>query len=878
MPESIQELHRAGQGVWLDFIRRGFIESGALARYVRDGWITGLTSSASIFAKAVSGSTDYDEALRVIASEGARTPYDAFVRLVVDDIQHAADVLRPVYDEADGADGFVSLALPPGLEHDAKKMSDEARRLYRLVDRPNVMIEVPGTTAGVESLRTLTAEGIKINVTLLFDVAVYEQVADAYLAGLQRRIEKGWPVSDLASVASFFVSRVDTAVDAILPEDSPLRGTVAVANARVAYGRFRQIFQGPRWQQLAQAGAREQRPLWASTSTKNRAYSDLLYVEGLVARDTVNTLPETTLTTFAAHGRVDPGVVEHGVEAAAETLADARAAGIDFEALTDGLLAEGLASFSTDFGHLLDCIGDSLAAGPAGRTRHAANLSDLKPHFETRLKTVERNDVVARLWAGDYTLWKPAPREIPERLGWLTVVDEMLDAVPALQRFAVEAAEDGFETAVILGMGGSSLAPEVIQATCGAAAGALRLEVLDTTLPASIRALEERIDPERTLFIVASKSGTTVEPLAHLAYFWDKVSRGRHFIAITDPGAPLEFEARDRGFRRIFLNRTDIGGRYSALSYFGLVPAALIGADIRNLLERAHEMLLACHPCVPVADNPGAWLGTVLATAALSGRDKLTLALPEEIGAFGYWIEQLIAESTGKEGTGILPVEGEPLGPPEAYGDDRLFLAVGEHHALGALEDVGQPVVHLPYAGPEQLGGEFFRWEFAAAVAGYLLGIDPFDQPDVQAAKEATAEILREGDKAPSADTPALPDLLSQIRPGDYIAIQAYLPRTAETHIQLQAVRHSLHGRYRVATTVGFGPRFLHSTGQYHKGGRNNGIFIQVVAEDPLDLSIPGRRYTFGELSRAQALGDLRSLQAHGRRVTRITLDTLMEL
>ncbi len=878
MPESIRELYRAGQSVWLDFIRRGFIESGALTRYVQDGWITGLTSNPSIFAKAVSGSADYDEALRVIARDGDITPYAAFVRLAVDDIQQVADALRPVYDEGHGADGFVSLEVPPGLEHDAQKTADEARRLFRLVDRPNAMIKVPGTAAGIRALQDLIAEGININVTLLFDVAVYEQVADAYLTGLERRLASGQPLTDLASVASFFVSRIDTAADAALPEDSPLRGTVAIANARVAYGRFREIFRGPRWERLAEAGARVQRPLWASTSTKNRAYSDVLYIEELVAPDTVNTVPETTLTTFADHGRVDPRVVEQGLDRAAETLGEVRAQGIDLQAITDRLLTEGLAGFGADFDQLLGCIGDSLAAVPAGRPRHTAGLGDLEPRFATRLEALERNDVVARLWAGDHTLWKLKPREIPERLGWLTVVDEMLDAVPALQRFAVEAAEDGFETAVILGMGGSSLAPEVIQATCGTAAGALRLEILDTTLPASIRALEERINPERTLFIVASKSGTTVEPLALLAYFWDKVPRGRHFVAITDPGTPLETEARTRGFRRIFLNRTDIGGRYSAVSYFGLVPAALIGADIGNLLDCAHEMLHACHPCVPVADNPGAWLGAVLGTAALSGRDKLTLALPQEIGTFGYWIEQLIAESTGKEGTGILPVEGEALGAPDVYGDDRLFVALGDHDALAPLATAGQPVVHLPYGGPAQIGAEFFRWEFATSVAGYLLGIDPFDQPNVQEAKEATAEILKAEATALPPDTPALSDVLRQIRPGDYIAIQAYLPRTAEMATQLQAARHALRDRHRVATTLGYGPRFLHSTGQYHKGGPNNGIFIQVVADDPLDLRIPGQPYTFGDLSRAQALGDLQSLQAHDRRVTRVTLDQLKEL
>ena len=876
MPTAIEELRQAGQSVWLDFIRRGFLRSGGLERYVREGLVSGVTSNPSIFAKAVSGSPDYDDALHEIAQAGKAEPYDAFVQLAVDDIQLAADILRPVYDSTGGADGYVSLEVAPGIEDDTARTVAEATRLYRLVDRPNAMIKVPGTGAGIRALEDLIAAGININVTLLFNVAVYEEVARGYMAGLERRLEQGQLLAGLASVASFFVSRIDTAVETRLPADSPLRGAVAVANARVAYGRFREIFSGQRWERLAGAGARVQRPLWASTSTKNKAYSDVLYVEALIAPDTVNTMPETTLAAFADHGRVNPGAVEDGIEAAAETLRGVRSAGIDFEAVTDRLLQEGLASFGADFDNLLHCVSDSLAAVPAGRARHSANLGELAPQLEARLQTLEQNDVVGRLWAGDYTLWKPEPGQIPDRLGWLTVVDEMLDQVPLLERFAAEAADDGYDTAVLLGMGGSSLAPEVLQATSGTTAGALRLEVLDTTLPASILALEQRSDPQRTLFIVASKSGTTIEPLSHLAYFFEKIPNSRQFIAITDPGTPLADEARARQFRQLFLNRTDIGGRYSALSHFGLVPAALIGADIRGLLNRALEMLHASHACVPVHDNPGAWLGAVLGAAALAGRDKLTLVLPESIATFGYWVEQLIAESTGKEGTGILPVEGEALGSPDVYGDDRLFVALGDDDAVAPLEAAGHPVVRLPYSEPSQIGGEFFRWEFATAVAGYLLGIDPFDQPNVQEAKEATARILAGGAETP--ETPALADVLSQIRPGDYIAIQAYLPKTQGTEAELQAVRHALRDRFHVATTIGYGPRFLHSTGQYHKGGRNNGIFIQVVGEDSVDVPIPGQHYTFGELSRAQALGDLQSLQAHDRRVTRVALDELKGL
>jgi transaldolase/glucose-6-phosphate isomerase len=735
------------------------------------------------------------------------------------------------------------------------------------------MIKVPGTAEGVGAVEELIADGININITLLFDVTVYERVAEAYIAGLERRLGGQEPVDGVASVASFFVSRVDGKVDAQLAEDSPLRGRVAIANARVAYKRFAEIFAGARWQRLTDRGARVQRPLWASTGTKDPAYSDVLYVEELIAPHTVNTLPENTLRAFLDHGRVRPSIEEEMAEAE-HVLSEAEQAGIDLKKNTAELLEEGLASFGKDFQDLLAEIGNALET-PRGPW-HSAELSALAPRVEERLSRLADDEVTRRIWSRDHTLWQPEPTEIADRLGWLDVIDEMLEEAGALQKLAGGLREEGFTTAVLLGMGGSSLAPEVLHATFGSRAG-LDLKVLDTTDPAGIRDVEDALDLDGTLFIVASKSGGTLETLSHFAYFWERLPRGDHFIAITDPGSPLEALARDHGFRKIFRNTPDIGGRYSALSYFGLVPAALIGADVHALLDRAHEMLHACHYCVPVDRHPGAWLGAVLGEAALSGRDKLTLILPEEIATFGAWVEQLIAESTGKEGKGIVPVEGEPLGRPEVYGDDRLFVAIGDHEALQQLEDAGHPVVRLPYRDGLQLGGEFFRWEFAAAVAGHVLGIQPFDQPNVQEAKDATTAILKEEE----SDLPALGDLaalLGEVRQGDYISIQAYAPRAAAVETTLWDARVALRDRYRVATTVGYGPRFLHSTGQLHKGGPNTGVFIQIVGDDADDLPVPGRPFTFSRLKRAQALGDYRALQARGRRVVRVSFEQLQEV
>jgi glucose-6-phosphate isomerase len=495
-----------------------------------------------------------------------------------------------------------------------------------------------------------------------------------------------------------------------------------------------------------------------------------------------------------------------------------------------------------------------------------------------RLAAMEPERVLERIWARDHTVWRAAATEIPNRLGWIWVSDLMHARVDELEAFAMQVRAEGLRTAVLLGMGGSSLAPEMFATTFGAAEDALELIVLDTTHPATIARLTDELDLATTLFVVSSKSGTTTETTSQLAHFWDLARDGRRFAAITDPGTPLEVLARERAFREVFRNPEDIGGRYSALSFFGLVPAALIGAPIQTLLDRADEMRGRSGPPVPEPDSPAAELGAAIGEAAKAGLDKLTLLLPAEVASFGDWVEQLIAESTGKQGVGIVPVVGEAPGPLDVYGRDRLFVAVGEHAAADALQTAGHPVAHIDDGGPQALGAEIFRWELATAVAGHVLEIDPFDQPNVQEAKDATERILHEGDvEDPGFDD--LGTLLGSVREGDYVALMAYLDRTPETENALGRARLGIRDRYRVATTLGFGPRFLHSTGQLHKGGPNTGVFVQIVDDGrEIDLPIPGRDHTFGTLIDAQALGDLRSLRAHGRRVARVPLSALAEV
>ncbi len=507
---------------------------------------------------------------------------------------------------------------------------------------------------------------------------------------------------------------------------------------------------------------------------------------------------------------------------------------------------------------------------PYGRAHF--HLGPLVDGFNRACDDMLRDGVIDRIWDGDYTLWSDDPTEItqPNRLGWLEVAESMQSEVEGLHAFAAEVAAEGYQRAVLFGMGGSSLAPEVMQRTFGTKPGMLQLEVLDSTHPDAVLDLQHRLDLDRTLFIVSSKSGSTIETLSQFEYFWSLAPHGEHFVAITDGGSILQKLGVERGFRRVIVNRPDIGGRYSALSFFGLVPAALIGADIDEMLAMARGVAEECHPEEPRA-SPSAMLGITMGEAALARRDKLTLLLPEDLASFGDWVEQLLAESTGKEGKGIVPIVGEPEEPSASDGSDRLFVAIGPNASADEFEAAGHPVVQMPYIGTQQLGAEFFRWEFATAVAGQRLGINPFDQPNVQSAKDATNRILAAG-VTEADETPSIAEVLATVGPGDYIALLAYLPRNDATKSALQMLRQRLGQRHRAATTLGFGPRYLHSTGQLHKGGANNGVFLLLTDDPSGDADVPGRPFSFGRLHRAQALGDLQSLLLAKRRVAHIHL------
>ena len=901
---ALFDLEEAGTSVWLDYIRRSLMTSGELQRMIDEDAVVGMTSNPTIFEKAIGGSSDYDETLRALVDRGLSNE-DIFLNLMVEDIQMAADVLKPVYDQTKHKDGYVSIEVLPSVANDTRGTISMAHDLWDRVKRPNVMVKIPATDEGLPAIEQCIADGININITLMFSVKVYEDVARAYIRGLQRRMHEGKSV-DIASVASFFVSRVDTAVDKLLEakiaaakdqnEKAKLQnllGKAAVANAKMAYQAFGRIFNEPEFAELRAKKASVQRCLWASTGTKNPHYSDVLYVEELIGRDTVNTMPQQTMMAFKEHGEVRPSLLEN-MAGAEHVMRDLASVGIDMDKVTYDLQIDGIKLFADSITKLMEGLAkkkQELSEGSAGA--HDARLGALEGPVTAQLKQLEAGAVVRRLQEKDASLWSSdasAQNEIQERLGWLQVADHMQARIPELLALKQELVSEGFTQAVLMGMGGSSLAPEVFRQTFGAVNGALDVHVLDTTDPAAILAVREQLDLAKTVFVVASKSGTTLETLSHFRYFWQESGgNGRQFFAITDPGSQLAGEAQAKQFRRTFLNPADIGGRYSALSYFGLVPAALGGVDLNGLLDRAATMEQGCAPSVPVGENPGAWLGAVFAESAKAGRDKITILAPKPLASFGIWAEQLIAESTGKDGKGLVPVADEPLGAPDVYGKDRLFVRLTlpgddpEAARLEALSQAGHPVVTLKLRDPLGIGAEFFRWEYAIAVAGAILKIDVFNQPNVQEAKDATRTVLDKIGAGSGKPLPWSPEqgngieaevhaLLDQVKPGDYVAILAYIAPTPEHDRTLTAIRVAIRDRYRVAATVGYGPRYLHSTGQLHKGGPNTGVFLQLVGDDRRDLPIPGASYTFGVLKHAQALGDLQALRRHHRRVASVLI------
>ena len=930
----LKSLEQLGQSPWLDFIERKFLAEGQLQEMIERDGLKGMTSNPSIFEKAMGHGSNYDAGFKELAAKGDVDAQSIYEQLAIADIQHAADLLRPVYEKTNRVDGYVSLEVSPYLALRTDETIAEARRLWKAVSRrENLMVKVPGTDQGTPAIKTLIGDGMNINVTLLFSQQAYKDVAEAFIAGLENFKSAGGDVSRVASVASFFVSRIDTQIDKQIDAKrlkvggndvadlKRLRGKVAIANAKLAYQHYLSLIGSERWKTLSAAGAMPQRLLWASTGVKDKAYPDTLYVEELIGRDTVNTMPPATMDAFRDHGHGKEALTV-GVDDAREILGTAKRLGLDLDKVTHDLVEDGVKQFAKAADDLLGAVAAKRNGMLGDKLLQVSSTlpDEMGKAVEHSLDAWREGGKLRQLWARDASLW--TGKDEGKWLAWLDIVADRTADLKQLNDFQQDVKAAGFTDVLLLGMGGSSLGPEVLAETFGKRGGFPTLHVLDSTDPQQIASFEKKVTLATTLVIVSSKSGGTLEPNILKAYFWDAMQKavgegkaGEHFVAVTDPGSHMQKVAEGDKFRRIFYGDPAIGGRYSVLSNFGLVPAAAMGLDLEQFLTSAALMVRACAAGTPPLQNPGVQLGTVLGIGATTGRDKVTIVASPHIYDVGAWLEQLLAESTGKQGHGIVPIDNEPLADASHYGNDRVFAYLrlkdgpdpAQEKAIEALAKAGQPVVKVEFANTLQLGQAFFLWEFATAVAGSIIGIDAFDQPDVEASKIVTKKLTsayNDAGKLPD-ETPFLTDgaiqlfsdeknaaelskagttlaavmkaHLARLGAGDYAALLAYIERTP-AHIELlQKLRTHIRDAKKVATVAEFGPRFLHSTGQAYKGGPNSGVFTQITAQDAADLSVPGERYTFSVVKAAQARGDFDVLAERGRRALRVHITGNLE-
>jgi len=904
-------INSLGQSIWYDNIERRLLKDGQLAQLVAEEKIYGITSNPSIFEKAISSATDYDDTLQAMAWAGLNAE-QIYLRLVICDIQDAADLFLPLYAKTEAHDGYVSLEVSPLLADDTDATIHEAKALWAQVNRPNLMIKVPATKSGIPAVEALIAEGINVNVTLIFSIDRYKEVMAAYQRGLAKRKKAGFALNNIASVASFFISRIDSAVDAQLeklgtPEAGALAGKIAVDNAKLAYQAFKESFGDEGFTVLAESGAQLQRPLWASTGTKNTNYSDVLYVDELIAANSVNTVPPSTLSSLLDHASVESRIVDD-MEEAKQRLAALGQLGVDLDRVTFDLEREGVEKFKQAYLSLL-------ATFESKRHSYQNSLAGLASPVKIALAEAATQVYIGRLYDHDPSLWTQDNTqydEIRNRLGWLDLPLHQSALALELKDWAQSQLSAGFDKVFVLGMGGSSLAPEMMSLAIYPSLGehrGMNLQIIDTADPDEIAARLVGVDLAKTLVIVSSKSGSTSETNAALQYFWQKfeeagvVEIGKHFVAITDPDTSLEKIAKDKHFSKVFGSPDNVGGRFSVFTQFGLLPAATMGVDLQRLLDNGIDMVRNGTQNVPYAVNPMLMLGLVLGEAAKLGSNKLTFITEGFSSPLAPWLEQLIAESSGKAGKGILPIEAEPEISIESYQNDRIFVYLrtdgSKQQRIDQLQTANHPVLTFVIDDAYQLGAEFYRWEYATAIACARLQVNAFDQPNVQESKTiAKAKIaqfkefgkIEEGQSIWQNDQAALYGqsvegltratylaqaiqcYLDALKPGGYTAINAYLPRLPRFEKDLQAVRAKILETTSKATTLGFGPRFQHSTGQFHKGGISGGLFIQITHEPQADLMIPADDMSFGTLERAQAAGDLDALLKLGKLAVRVHL------
>ena len=832
------ELYKAGQGPWLDTISRKLLRSGMLQAYIEESGLLGVTSNPSIFQQAISQGEGYEQDIQKLLKRGASTVeiYDA---LTVSDIREACDLFLPVFKKTGGEHGFVSLEVLPNLAFNEEATVEEARRLFRLVNRPNVMIKVPATDQGVAAVRRLIGEGINVNVTLIFSQKNYKDVAGAYLDGLEIFAKKSGDLSKVHSVASVFVSRIDTDIDKQLDAKlategdaakrmllNDLKGKAAIANSKKVYQAFKDLFGSSRFQALKSQGACVQKPLWASTSCKNAAYSDLIYVETLVGKNTVNTLPQNTWEAVLAHGEIRPGSVEENIPEADAAIAGLKSLGIDIHAVCERLQKDGVKSFVNSFESLMTTLEKKRDSQMASPVKVNCSLpASLEKNAADTFAQLAKKDIHARWLAKDPTLWSndaAHQKVILNRLGWVDNCEKITGKLYEIDQLQGKLFKGKVRDIVLLGMGGSSLAAEVLSLilkkpahkVTGALQG-IRFHLLDTTDPASILKVEKIVRYPSTMFLVGSKSGSTIETRSQYQYFFDRVKKfykndenkaAERFVIITDHGSPLETLGRSKTFGGLFLNPQDIGGRYSALSFFGLVPAALLGIDVRQVLDDAQRFLEAMRATKDISKNEGIALGILLGALALKGKDKLTFWTSPELASFADWAEQLIAESTGKDGKGITPVANEMPLSLDRYGSDRVFVMLrlkGQNEKLWAarikgLKAKGFPVLDFVWSDGSNVGGEFLRWEVATSFASVVLKVNPFDEPNVTESKNITSRLLEDVKKKKALPKPGkllvakgasltpgdkkiLGAFFSQLPKNGFVSLLAYVDRSSVT-------------------------------------------------------------------------------------------------
>ncbi len=932
------QLRSLGQGVWYSNLLRGLVSSGGLRRMIEEYGVTGASVGTQALERMIRGTSVYDQDIKRLSSRGLTAKAIA-LELAREDARAGAAALEGIYKSTMASEGIVACPIPGIDQNNAESIVTEALRLRSSINQPNILFIIPATSAGLKAIERLTFEGCGVEASCIFTLDKMDEVFGAYLKGLEKRLSAGMSVKGSLATASFRLGALDSLIDGLIEQrvgqtaskDDKARlkavlGKGGLAAARLVYGRYAEVFFSGRFSKCRAKGALPMRIVWEDMHVRDQRYHALKYIDGLVMEGTISRMPLQTLLAYREHGRPAQSSI-HLTEEAKKTLSELTAFSIDMASAGRTLEDESAQRHAASCRALADAVASRIDAvgAPEGPVEGSEtfSLGGFEGAVAKSITSLDDEGFLDRLWSKDASLWKDTAGDravIKNSLGWLFVPELMNTVKGFVISFASEVRAAGFTDAVLLGMGGSSLAPIVFSRTIEAEDGYPVLHCLDSTDPDAIAAVGRAIDLEKTLFIVSSKSGSTIEPLSLFEHFYWQVKAllgeraGQNFCAITEAGTALDGYGRKYGFRRVFLNPVDIGGRFSALSYFGLVPAAISGIDISRLLGHALVLLSSIQPFMRPSGSPAVRLGAAIGTLALEGRDKLTFILPPALSSFGLWIEQLIAESTGKEGKGIVPITGErPLKPSE-YGRDRAFVCIdeGERDAktarfVDSILKAGHPVISLRINDVYETGAELLRWETAVAVAGHIMRLNPFDQPDVELAKKLTVGRLNSGVKKSALVPPgvlfegegfrcaigrsalslaktrprkngkdaagALKGLFSLAVEGDYIGLLAYYsPLDSMMEKRLDRLRSLLSAYSGCPVQFGYGPRYLHSTGQLHKGGPNKGIFLIVCHGSPKDIPIPESPFSFSELELSQAFGDMEALDSKGCRVALLYL------